>query len=164
MGALWTAVRALVVLGGVPLARPRTNPGDTAVRQLSLLPSQPQRRDPAVWQHLESRFWAWWWAGGAGDGAPAKAAARRRGDRGPSDGVEPERWRWDGERYRKISAGIEPAQEERDDDEEARSMGQTGRHGEGGALAVAKGERPAPVAAEGGTALRGGATGHGGQR
>jgi hypothetical protein len=71
-------------------------------RQLALLLPQ---RDPALWQRLLSRFGAWWLAGGAGDGAPAKGAERRAG-KTREQPRRIERWRWDGKRWQsEILAG-----------------------------------------------------------
>lgn len=86
------------------------------MKQLPLLPAQPvtpRRADPAVWRALLSRFWPWWYAGGAGDEAPARAAARlaEGGEPELPAHIEPHRWRLIGGKLRLIFPAKEPATE-----------------------------------------------------
>lgn len=65
-----------------------------------------RRQQALTVAELDAAFWDWWLAGGAGPAAPAKSAARRRGDPEPPEHTEPQTWLFEGG-YR-LQGGKEP--------------------------------------------------------
>jgi len=73
-----------------------------------------RRQQALTVAELDAAFWDWWLAGGAGPAAPARSAARRRGDPEPPEHTEPQTWLFEGGKYRlqggkyRLQGGKEP--------------------------------------------------------